>query len=351
MKRFFIVGCPRSGTTLLQALLNRHPQIAIPPETKLFCHFHGQSLRMRGRCLDRVSEDLKLDRDELPNPCDTGVAETLTAVQDAYVARIGRPDVTAAGEKTPEHTSELPAIRQAFPDAPIFIMVRNGFDVAKSFTAVPWLNCNMASGGYIWRHYMQHVTSAVDCEWSNVYVIRYESLVVNPIAELGHLFEILQVKRGLEAQCLEPNRARDAPIFPSRERPWKSGAVGTIQREKIFGHQQFSHREIRQVIAACGSMLKRWGYWDFDAEYASWKPTLREKIYCMASVMKTFWHLPFPVVKAELRRRMGRVTVRMLPGGVPRSHKPWNHSSTSVGTAAIVDPVSSATRTIPNDAA
>jgi len=34
MKQFFIVGCPRSGTTMLQQALNRHPEIAIPPETK-----------------------------------------------------------------------------------------------------------------------------------------------------------------------------------------------------------------------------------------------------------------------------------------------------------------------------
>src|SRR5216684_329671 len=29
----FIVGCPRSGTTLLQRLLDAHPQVAVTPET------------------------------------------------------------------------------------------------------------------------------------------------------------------------------------------------------------------------------------------------------------------------------------------------------------------------------
>ena len=34
--RFFLVGCPRSGTTLLQSLLNAHAEIASFPESNFF---------------------------------------------------------------------------------------------------------------------------------------------------------------------------------------------------------------------------------------------------------------------------------------------------------------------------
>src|SRR5260221_13347970 len=30
----FILGCPSSGTTLLQLMLHAHPRIAVPPETR-----------------------------------------------------------------------------------------------------------------------------------------------------------------------------------------------------------------------------------------------------------------------------------------------------------------------------
>src|SRR3989442_9370291 len=33
---FFIVGCPRSGTTLLSVLLDRHSRLCVPPETGFF---------------------------------------------------------------------------------------------------------------------------------------------------------------------------------------------------------------------------------------------------------------------------------------------------------------------------
>ncbi|HUR06227.1 MAG TPA: sulfotransferase, partial [Nonomuraea sp.] len=30
----FVVGCPRSGTTMLQLMLHSHPRIAVAPETR-----------------------------------------------------------------------------------------------------------------------------------------------------------------------------------------------------------------------------------------------------------------------------------------------------------------------------
>jgi len=35
---FFIIGTPRSGTTLLQCILATHSKIAMAPETHLFSH-------------------------------------------------------------------------------------------------------------------------------------------------------------------------------------------------------------------------------------------------------------------------------------------------------------------------
>ena len=36
---FFILGAPRSGTSLLSRMLDSHPAIAVPDETKIFDTF------------------------------------------------------------------------------------------------------------------------------------------------------------------------------------------------------------------------------------------------------------------------------------------------------------------------
>ena len=45
ISEFFIVGCPRSGTTLLRRMLDAHHAIAVTPET----HFGVNYVRNRGR--------------------------------------------------------------------------------------------------------------------------------------------------------------------------------------------------------------------------------------------------------------------------------------------------------------
>jgi hypothetical protein len=109
MKKLFIVGCPRSGTTMLQQALNRHSQIVIPPETKFFFNFYGQSRSCQRAHLKRLNADLEI---EVPCP-PRRVYEPESArtfydeMAEMYLARLGRADVAYFGDKTPEHTGQL----------------------------------------------------------------------------------------------------------------------------------------------------------------------------------------------------------------------------------------------------
>ena len=72
----FVVGCPRSGTTMLQLMLHSHPRIAVPPENRYFLRGYQQratfgdlrdadNRRVLGEFITkrRQFRDFKLDRD------------------------------------------------------------------------------------------------------------------------------------------------------------------------------------------------------------------------------------------------------------------------------------------------
>src|SRR5437016_6151356 len=143
--KFFIVGCPRSGTTMVQQALNRHSQIVIPPETKYFFSFFGHSRGQQRRHVRRLNEDLRIN---LPTPArrirslDEG-RDFYEIMARQYVERLQKKSVASFGEKTPEHTGHLLRIRQMFPRAKIIVLSRDGRDVALSLTKVPWMSSNL----------------------------------------------------------------------------------------------------------------------------------------------------------------------------------------------------------------
>ena len=148
---FFIVGSPRSGTTLLQVLLNAHPHVAIPPESHLYRVF--APVMDRYGDLSAPANRLRLAHDKVTNTWIRPWGLDVTAEQlVAEATRPGRGGLIDAllrryaaaqgarrwGEKTPYHVSFLPAIFADFPDARIIHLVRDGRDVLESRRRVVW---------------------------------------------------------------------------------------------------------------------------------------------------------------------------------------------------------------------
>ena len=62
-----IVGCPRSGTSLLAVMLDSHPQVAVPPETAFIgsvATLQGSDEVVRQAFFDVVERDRRLGGDE-----------------------------------------------------------------------------------------------------------------------------------------------------------------------------------------------------------------------------------------------------------------------------------------------
>ena len=143
--RSFIVGCPRSGTTLLQALLAAHPQIASLPETHFFSHTVGRRWRrLLGLSSPKAKDMLErfltnIGREELKCLIPK-YGFLMRHYTDAFVEMLDR--ITANEnkflwlEKTPSHLHFINIIEMYVPCAKFIHIIRRGEDVVASMYEV-----------------------------------------------------------------------------------------------------------------------------------------------------------------------------------------------------------------------
>lgn len=238
----FVVGCPRSGTTLLQLMLHAHPRIAIPPETRFLLeayrdrHRFGDLRRPANRralahfIVNRPQTrffDLGLDpqaviSEIVASPPTLGSA--VGAVFRAYSERFGKP---RWGDKRPAYVNNLDVIRRLFPDAQIIHIVRDGRDCVASLQEMPWHRQGIYHSIAAWAQAVDNARLARRrLPADTFYELRYEDLVADPERELAALCHFL----GEEYDPAMVRPADVAPIVPDyktwHERPVDGSRVG-----------------------------------------------------------------------------------------------------------------------------
>jgi hypothetical protein len=231
MEKFFIVGCPRSGTTMVQQALNRHSQIVVPPETKYFFSFFGHSKKRQARHVERLNADLGV---QLPQPTKqiASVADGRAYYEDMarqYVDRHVGKDVAFFGEKTPEHTGLLPSIRRLYPDAKILVLCRDGRDVASSLSRMPWTSPNLYVNFIVWLYYNSIIQKERLDGSPHMYFAQYEDIVASPREEFRAILRFLGADYEPAVAAGHGNREG----VPQREMAWKSRALQLITKQRV----------------------------------------------------------------------------------------------------------------------
>ncbi len=138
---FFVVGCGRSGTTLLKTILNAHPQITIPHETFFF-----NMIVPKGDS-DSMSRDQKIDRivsrwwikesgvsaQDLNHALADKEASWKNLLIALLAAQASKKEVVCFGEKTVGHLQFSKQLLDTYPGCRIIQIIRDPRAVVASF--------------------------------------------------------------------------------------------------------------------------------------------------------------------------------------------------------------------------
>jgi hypothetical protein len=231
----FVVGCPRSGTTLLQLMLHSHPRIAIPPETRFMLDIYERRLEFgdladpanRRRLAEAITgpkatrfHELGLDAGEVSKliaDAPPTLGSALGTVLQAYAGRFGKP---RWGDKRPAYVMHMDALRRLFPTAQFVHLVRDGRDCVASLKSMPWYHEDSHHAAATWsraidlgRKYARTMPAG------SYHELRYEDLITRPEQELTALCGFLGEE--FHPAMLQPDKA--ARIAVPGRKTWHTG--------------------------------------------------------------------------------------------------------------------------------
>jgi hypothetical protein len=201
----FVVARGRSGTTLLRAMLDSHPDMAVPNES----HFVVQFARHRGRYesgggfdRERFERDLlghwAFRRWGLPDEKvvaaleadpPAGFPAAVRTVYEAYARHHGK---TRYADKTPSYVLSMDLLASAFPEARFIHLIRDGRDVALSYLDADFGSRTLGQAAVYWNRFVRAGRAAGErCGPARYREVRYEALVAEPERVLREICEFV----------------------------------------------------------------------------------------------------------------------------------------------------------------
>lgn len=241
-KYIFVIGCPRSGTTLLQRILTVHPEcFSVNAETNLFSFMEIFSQRWLGFPRGHFARLLADSRDIIDF-----FDHLVGSLQDPSESKI-------FVEKTPQHILKIKFLIRHFPNSRFVHIVRDGRDCYLSSKSHPHVPQNSSVGVFAkywkrclvrWSHCKKH---------PNCYQLRYEDLALNPAKEISELCAFLGLP--FHPDMTDPGAISDDPrsmqsVFRKLSEPINPGSLMRWQSE-MDQHdlQVFNRVAIRELSA------------------------------------------------------------------------------------------------------
>jgi hypothetical protein len=273
----FLVGCPRSGTTLLRRIGDAHAELAIVGELHWLPRWWERRIGITPAGMvtrelldvllaDRRFPKLGLAPERVAELVEYGgpkhYAQFVVELFDLHGEVRGKRLV---GEKTPGYVRHVPTLSELWPHARVVHLIRDGRDVALSL--LDWRRAERNVGRFPTWDEDPVTTGALFWEWNvrlgresgallgpdRYHELRYEALVADPEAECAELCAFLGV-------AYDPAMLR---FHHGRARP-KAGLSAKKARLSVTAglrswREQMRPADVARFEAAAGPLLDELG--------------------------------------------------------------------------------------------
>ncbi|MBV9626128.1 MAG: sulfotransferase [Acidobacteria bacterium] len=329
----FVLGCPRSGTTVLYHMLLSAGGFAIyraesnvlnllaprfgdlrSPRNRrqlLDCWLESKMFRVSG--LDRITVERRVLEE-----CRTG-GDFLRITMEEVARSQG---VERWADCTPEHLLHIPEIHAQLPGSYVIHIIRDGRDVALSYAKQRWAHPlpwdrreHLAVAGLYWEWIVRQGRKYGARLGANYREVRFEELVARPGETLSALGEFI----GQELDYERIQRAAIGSVSLPNSSFLDDSSAANFQPVGRW-RSKLSDAELRSFEALVGDFLGELGYpLSAPAAAGSWRTFRLRNTY-----------LPFFAIKQWLKTktRLGRLThtgrleISALPAASEREKKP-----------------------------
>ena len=251
----YVIGMPRSGTKLMRALLNQHPQINIteaeskfipsfvakfgdPPrfEKANFANLLMKELSRTSFYRIMTSNGYKFDRDEFIQSVDHS---SWSSIFQYILVSFGPKPITKDmiwGDKTPAYISYMPLLKHIFPQARFIHMIRDPRDFCLSFKKASGRNIYRAAQR--WNDHVAQARAYGDTIQNDYMEVYYEELIDSPETIMKEVCHFLDCAYSDDILQLESSHEKGGDT---------KGQRGIISGNTKKFLTEFSEKQIRRI--------------------------------------------------------------------------------------------------------
>lgn len=262
---FFIIGCGRSGTTLLRTMLNNHPDVAVPTESLFIIDYLlpnplvpiSTFRKLIVKEYELSEWGIKVHLKDIDG-C-SSVKDLIDKIHNLYMEKKGK---RFWGQKTPRFIRYSKILKETYPGAKFVHIIRDPRAVASSLIRSNVHESNVYFAALRWFNDVNAGLKLKGLYPDDVLDIRFEDLILHPNRIFKKLCRFLAINfyPGMIEFCPEKKKEKSLEYsqFYSKITE-KIGQLPDSQRIEAW-RSHLSPRQISVVESICWKTMKSLNY-------------------------------------------------------------------------------------------